>query len=111
MVTHKVNLYCTCTSACNKASDHRQVSKAAYFEMVILVPDSDMILLRVLPPFPNDPPNQLIVGQHLQGNHGQGFVKFPAAGGQRGTLYLAISIGICHSLGSDQMVLSLQKHN
>lgn len=29
-----------------------QPTKTAYFEMVILVPDSAMILLRVFPPFP-----------------------------------------------------------
>ncbi len=28
--------------------------EGAYFEMVILVPDSAMILLRVLPPFPTE---------------------------------------------------------
>ena len=32
----------------------------AYFEMVILVPDSAMILFRVLPPFPTEQANKHI---------------------------------------------------
>ena len=35
-----------------KERERKRKEGRAYFEMVILVPDSAMILLRVLPPFP-----------------------------------------------------------
>ena len=35
-----------------KEREREEEGGRAYFEMVILVPDSAMILLRVLPPFP-----------------------------------------------------------
>ena len=47
-----------------------------HFEMVILVPDSDMILLSVLPPFPITLPTSSLCASTFSGTTGRGSWNF-----------------------------------